>query len=260
MLRHTESIRRVELNHPRFASRHELPPLLEGLRKEKERLRASRAVLRVLTDQAIERHGFRVEAEIPTRSGILAFFGLNDASRTPTEAVLHEETRYLSRVLCSQRRPIPEGLDIVRLGTGFAEELSQLYIGTYSFYPMILDEGTVSGLLGEYPAFGVVQDGKLVSALFGIPLNFGPLTAVEYTLSATIPSARGVGLTSALALKIREDAEEKFRDPLMLAETVAAPVMHSCHDIGMSVRGVLREHYKIGIGERTYTNFYVWSL
>jgi GNAT superfamily N-acetyltransferase len=111
----------------------------------------------------------------------------------------------------------------------------------------------------RFMPYAAIERGAIVSALFGERQDFGPLTAVEFTLSATAPSARGLGLTAALAARIKAEAESAFDRPLMLAETIAAPVMRSCHDLGMKCRGVLPAHYRIGVGERLFTNLYLWS-
>jgi hypothetical protein len=262
MLLHNKALRRVELNHPRFADRSDVRRLKTVLSLERARLGASRAVLRVLTDRPEEDSGFRVEASISTRHGDLTYFGRNERDRLPDDGLLHAETRYLARTLVSPRRPVPQDHGIAPLEKDgrTAASLAELYASIYSDYPEPLDASSILGRMEGSIAYGASREGRLVAALFGCPADYGPLKTVEFTLSATLPTARGTGLTTALAAAIRAEAMRRFGDPLMLAETIAAPVMRSCRDMGMEVCGVMPEHTRIGIGANKYRNLYVWYL
>jgi hypothetical protein len=262
MFCHNPGIARVELNHGRFATASEVKSLKTVLALEMHKRKATRAVLRVLTDRPARDDGFGLEACAQTGYGNLACFGFNSPSRQPSVPVIEAELKYVAGILCQARRPPSGRFDIVRLekNAETAAELEALYSRTYARYPVPLDRSAVSARLESDIPYAVVEGGRIVSALFGSVFRYGPLTAVEFTLSATRPSRGGLGMTAELARRIREEAVERFRDPLMVAETLAGPVMRSCHDLGMYPHGVLPEHYEITIGNRTYTNFYAWFL
>ncbi|HSB46549.1 MAG TPA: hypothetical protein VLD37_00935 [Candidatus Bilamarchaeum sp.] len=262
MLAHNPRLRRIELAHPEFASCSDIERLKGVVRYEMMRSGSSRGVLRVLTEGPVKEDEFRVEAKFPAGRGELVFLGFNLPSRLPSEQTLHDETLYLAKVLCSARRPLPENLDIVRLQADqrTALDLEFLYSQTYSDYPVPLNSGVLLSRLRDSIAYGVFSKGRMVSALFGQTCHYGGIPVVEFTLSASIPSIRGIGMTTALAAKIRAEALERDGSSITLAETIAAPVMRSCHDLGMMPHGVLREHYSMTIGNKTYTNLYVWSL
>ncbi|MEW6035959.1 MAG: hypothetical protein AB1529_05070 [Candidatus Micrarchaeota archaeon] len=261
-MRFERRLMRVELCHRAFADARTVRNLKDELLGAMGDFKATRAVLRVLTEGPRGDAHFRLEANVRTHAGELAVFGCNAPERTPPEMELHRETTYLAKTLCQQRRPLRQGLGIIRLDSdrSAAEEVSALLCKTYSSHPMGLDPVSVLGYMERFICYGVLERGAIVSALFGQPHDFGPLRAVEFTLSATSKAARGTGLTTALAARIKSEAESRYERPLMIAETIAAPVMRSCHDLGMQCSGVLRSHYSIGIGERLFTNLYLWSL
>lgn len=262
MLSHNPKLKRVELAHPDFATASDVERLKSVVKYEMMRSGASRGVLRVLTEGPMREDEFRVEAVLPAGKGRIAFFGFNLPCRAPSEQTLHSETVYLAKVLCGRKRPLPENLDIVRLQADqrTAMDLEFLYSQTYSDYPVPLNSRVLLSHLRDSLAFGVFSKGRMVSALFGQTRLYAGIPLVEFNLSATLPTARGVGMTAALASRIRSEALDRNQDSVMLAETIASPVMHSCHDLGMEVRGVLREHYRMTIGNKTFTNLYVWSL
>ncbi len=262
MISFNRRLMRVELCHRSFADARTVRRLKDELLGAMHDFGATRAVLRVLTEGPRGDAHFRLEASARTHAGKLAVFGCNAPARAPSEPELHRETRYLAKILCQQRRPVPQGLEMVSLrpDRSCAEELSALLCRTYSSHPMGLDPVSVLGYMERFIGYAVLERGAIVSALFGEPHDFGPLRAVEFTLSATSEPARGIGLTAALAARIKSEAESRYERPLMIAETIAAPVMRSCHDLGMQCSGVLRSHYSIGIGERLFTNLYLWSL
>jgi hypothetical protein len=262
MLTHNPKLKRVELAYQDFAPPSEVERLKGVVRNEMMRSGSSRGVLRVLTEGPLKEDEFKVEAKFPAGKGELVFFGFNLPSRIPSERTLHSETVYLAKVICSQRRPVPNSLEIVTLyaNPGTVAELADLYSRTYADYPVPFDAQSIQSRILSSLAFGVLSKGKIVSALLGETRRYGGIPVVEFTLSATASSARGIGMTSALASRIRAEALARNPDSIMLAETIAASVMHSCHDLGMSVRGILREHYSMTIGNKTYTNLYVWSL
>jgi hypothetical protein len=261
MLSHNPKLKRIELAHPDFASPSQVERLKSVMRNEMSRTRSTRGVMRVLTDEPSGDESFRIEAKVATPKGVLTVFGFNIPPRIPDEATLHRETTYLARVLCSRNFPRND-FDIVRLKADErnATELSALYARIYSSYPVGLDRASFSKCLEDLMPYAVMEGGKITAALFGAPVRFGDLSTVEFALSAMPPSARGIDMTTALAARIRAEAIERFGDPLMLAETIAAPVMHSCNDLGMKCSGVLREHYDMVIGDKRYTNLYLWSL
>jgi hypothetical protein len=254
--------RTVQLCHERFVPASGLDSLKEALWDELLRCGATRGVLRVLTEGPVGDERFHLEASIPTPRGRLAFFGLNHPSRAPSEQVLATEMTYLSCLTESPRREIPQNLEIVRLipDRGAALELESLYASTYSDYPVPLDAESLEAHIKSSLAFAVMKGGNIVSALFGMPFRYGDITAVEFTLCATEKTVRGIGMTTALAARIQQEAMLAFDNPIMLAETIAAPVMHSCHDLGMSWRGVLLDHFPMTVGNRTFSNLHVWSL
>ena len=262
MIRHNPAISRIELNHGSFAGKSEVEGLKRVLALEKTRTKSTRAVLRVLTDDPSDGLGFSAEACVRTGQGTFAIFGSNSRSRKPDESVILAERRYIARVLASNRRPPPGNLEIVRLEARgeIAAELEALFSRTYKHYPVPLDQPAILKSLSDCIPYAVLKHGRIISALFGSIFSYGPLTAVEFTLSATKPAISGIGMTTALAGRIRAEAAERFASPLMVAETIAAPVMRSCHDLGMEPAGLLPEHYNIAIGQRTYTNFYAWFL
>ncbi len=262
MLIHNPLLSRIELNHPSYASRSDVKRLMTVLALEKARVGATRAVLRVLTEGPAGGDGFDVEATKDTPSGTLAFFGSNDRCRRPDPLTIARERSYIASVLASRRLPVPGGLEIVRLEASGAAagELESVYSRTYRYYPEPLDRAAISRKLSEWIPYAVVEGGRIVSALFGAPFSYGPLTAVEFTLCATKPSADGIGMTAALARRIRSEALSRFGESVMVAETIAAPVMRSCHSLGMEVAGVLPEHYRMSVGNRAYTNLYAWFL
>ncbi len=262
MILHNKDIARLELNHGAFATKSEVKSLKTVLSLEMGKRRATRGILRVLTENPVKDDAFGVEAYASTSHGKLVYFGLNTVARQPDVATIEAELKYVAKVLLRSKQPPPVGLDIVRLSdkTGAAAELEALYARTYAYHPEPLDERSISARLGRDMAYGVLERGKIVSALFGSVFHYGPLAAVEFTLSATKPSSMGLRMTAALASRIRTEAMERFKDPLMVAETVAGPVMRSCMELGMDIRGVLPEHYKLIIGNRTYRNFYAWFL
>ncbi len=262
MILHNRELARIELNHGSFATKSDVKSLKTVVSLEMARCKATRGVIRVLTDDPKKDDAFGIEAWVNTPHGKLVYFGLNARSRQPSIPIIDAEMRYVAKVLLSKKLEPPSSLDIVRLESRpeVAAELAALYARTYSYFPQQLDEGRVRALLSEGIPYGVLEGGKIVSALFGSVFHYGPLTAVEFTLSATKPTPLGLRMTSALAARIRAEAIERFRDPLMIAETIAGPVMRSCIDLGMDIRGVLPEHYRLSIGERTYTNFYAWFL
>jgi hypothetical protein len=262
MLSHNPKLKRIELAHPDFASPSQVERLKSVVRHEMEKSGSTRGILRVLTEGPLSEDDFNVEAKFPAKGGEIVFFGANLPSRMPSQEKLHAETLYLAQVLCRTRRPVPENLEIVPLyvNPGTVAELEELYSRTYADYPVPLDAQSIHYQLLNSLAFGMLSRGKIVSALFGETHYYGGIPVVEFTLSATMPSKRGIGMTTALASRIRAEAIARNSDSIMIAETIAAPVMHSCHDLGMLVRGVLREHYSMTIGNKTFTNLYVWSL
>jgi len=264
VLTFNEKIARVELVHPKFADAAGVERLKKTVLHEMRGFGATRGVLRVLTDKPMDDGEFVLEGTIWTEKGELAVFGCNEASRLPSEEVLERERTYLKRVVGAERRAPPVGMEIKRLecAAKTAEELELLYAAAYSWYPKTLDTKSILHSLRDSIPYAVLEEGKIVCALFGEVCRFGEVHAVELTYSASAPSAskRGIGITIALAKKIEEEARRRFRSVAIFAETIAAPVMRSCHDFGMSHRGVLREHSRIAIGERVFTNFYLWSL
>lgn len=262
MILHNRELARIELNHGSFATKSDVKSLKTVVSLEMARRKATRGVIRVLTEDPKKDDGFGIEASVDTLHGKLVYFGLNTRARQPSIPVIEAEMRYVARVLLSEKHGPPPPLDIVRLEPRpeVAAELASLYSRAYSYFPEPLDAGSLLPLLAKGIAYGVLENGRILSALFGSVFHYGPLAAVEFTLSATKPTPLGLRMTSALAARIRAEAMERFRDPLMIAETIAAPVMRSCVELGMEIRGVLPEHYKLSIGQRTYTNFYAWFL
>ncbi len=260
MIRHNAELRRLELNHASFATKSDVKSLKTVVALEMARKKATRGLIRVLTEDPKKDDAFGIEAWVNTPHGKLVYFGLNTKDRQPDIPVIEAEMRYVAKILLSKRQEPPSSLDIIRLEPEVAAELASLYSRAYSYFPEPLDERSISAMLSRDIAYGVLEGGRIVSALFGSVFHYGPLKAVEFTLSATKPTPAGLRMTSALAARIRAEAIERFRDPLMIAETIAAPVMRSCIDLGMDIRGVLPEHYKLSIGDRTYTNFYAWFL
>jgi hypothetical protein len=263
MLRHNQKLRRIELAHPDFSERSDVERLKNVLKNEMHRTGSTRAVLRAVTTDPMEDEFFRIEAKIPFGGGgTLCFFGFNTLSRRSSELIVQHETTYLAKVLVSKRRAVRDDLEIARLEAApkILRELEELLSRTYSDYPIPLDAASIGLYMNDALPFAVLEEGRIVSALFGIPSFYCGRAVVEFTLSATSPSARGVGMTTALAARIKAEAEKKYGNPVMLAETIASPVMHSCHDLGMQCCGLLREHYKISVADRTYTNLYAWWL
>lgn len=262
MFNYNPELKRVELKHNKFANLSEVHRLKTVLALEKGNFKAKRAILRVLTDKPVEDDGFVLEAKIKTEKGTLAFFGLNSPNNMPSKAVVNKERKYLAAVLSSRPRPIPTKFDIIRLEPIIetALELEKLYKSAYSFYPEPLDTNSILKLLRSGIPYAVLEKGKIVSVLFGEIFEYGELTAVEYNHSVTKSTHGGISMTTALAARIRREAIERFIDPILFAETIAAPVMYSCHQLGMEIQGILPEHYRIRTGGRDFTNFYVWSI
>ena len=262
MLSHNPKLSRIVLDHPERASASDVERLKGVVSFEMGRQGASRGLLRVLADKPPMKDArFEEEACIRTPKGFLLYLALNARGRLPSDETSAREMKYAIDVLCAPRKPL-KSYDIIRLGPDEATalEISELLSANYSSYPLALDSDSVSGYLRLGIPYAVKEDGKIVSALFGVPVRFGELDTVEFTLMATSSPMRGIDMTTALAAMIRTEAIERFGEPLMLAETIAGPVMRSCHDLGMELRGMLREHYLIGIKDRLYTNLYLWSL
>ncbi len=262
MLSFNEKILRVELIHPHFANSAKVDQLKRSLAREKERFGATRAVLRVLTEKPFGDEQFELEAKIRVPGGNIAIFGFNDSSRFPSPDTVRQETAYLARVVGTQRRTASRDLEIRRLEANrrVAEELESLYADTYSDYPKPLTTTTILKLLQDSIPYAVFENGRMVSVLFGEITEFEDVHVIELTYSATVPLKRGIGMTVALANKIGEEAEYRFHKLGIFAETIAGPVMRSCHDFGMTYQGLLREHYRIAIGDRLFTNLYLWSF
>ncbi|MFN7991002.1 MAG: hypothetical protein U0R44_02475 [Candidatus Micrarchaeia archaeon] len=262
MLQYNHLIRRVELNCPRFIPHGQLESVKNVVTHAMMKNGAVRGVFRVLTDGVQDCRPFSLESSVQTSFGLFSVYGLNLAKRPEDGLELQRETRYLAKVLCSQKRAIRKDHDIRRLGYGLAiaESLSALYSRVYSFYPVPLSPPAIMEALRSAIPYAVFDHGEPVSALLGSIRRYGELTVIEFTLSATAPSARGVGMTTALASCIVEEASGAYPSPLIVAETIAAPVMHSCHDLGMQVHGVLPGHYLMKIGRREYSNLFMWSL
>jgi len=264
LLSFNQQLNRVELVHPKFADRREVARLKSVLLREKERFGATRSVLRALTSAhvPIDDDKFKVEGRIKTPNGELSVFGFNDECRLPSPQIVAAEVAYQNKIISYERRIPPQNLEIKRLeaGSKIAEDLELVYAATYSYYPKPLDAPNILRILNEAIGYAVLQGGNIVSVLFGEIRKFDAVHTVELTYSATLPSERGAGMTVALAHKIKEEAVRRFPDPVIFAETIAAPVMRSCHDFGMSPRGVLREHFRIALGDLVFTNMYLWSL
>lgn len=273
MLTFNPKVSRVKLVHPTFADRREVSRLKSYLALEKERHGASRAVLHVLTEGPVDDERFKIEGVLPLpgdKRGEIAVFGFNDDTRhfPVSDDVLRQERAYVGRLLGEQRRSVvPSQFDIVPLHTmelsaryPVVTELERLYAATYLDYPVSLDAGSILQLFGGSIAYAVIEHGEIASVLFGDIQPFEHVHVLELTHSATLASARGSGMTVALAMKIREEAERRFGTVTLFAETICGPVMRSCHDFGMSHRGVLPGHTRIVIGDHVFTDFHLWSL
>lgn len=271
MLSHNQKLRRVVLDYPRLASPSDVERLKIVVASEMSRRKATRGLIRVLTDKPVSAGRFDEEARIPTSKGLLHYLALNHLSRMPLEETVRKESEYAVGIICARGRQEPgasapgqmaEDFRIVRLDSDrkAASALSELLLRTYSSYPVPLDPDSVSDYLKASIPYAVIGKRRMVSALVGVPARFGELHTIEFTLMASAGGESAIPMTTALAERIRAEAMERFDKPLMLAETIAGPVMRSCHDLGMELRGLLKEHYHIGIKGRTYTNLYLWSL
>ncbi len=268
MLFVNKKISRVELVHGKILDPSKNPHELRSLRAEllsaKETNHATRAVLWLITPNSPPNNicEFELEAAIPTPKGTVAFFGFNDPGRNFAKSDPTMEQQLLRRTLESPRRPIPANLDIIILPQthAIASELAALYSTIYKSYPLSLDAHTLYEKLGSSLAFAVINDGRIVSVLFEELIHFEDVSLVELTHAATAPQVRGEGMTAALANRMKLEMDKSFSEVIFFAQSIPGPVMRSCHDFGMTHRGVLRNHVEIGIGGQVFDNLHVWSL
>src|SRR5512143_175208 len=115
MIRHNPELRRLELNHGSFATASEVKSLKTVVSLEMARLKATRGVIRVLTEDPKKDDAFGIEAWVNTPHGKLVYLGLNTKAREPCIPVIEAELKYVAKVLLSKRLDPPAGLDIAKL-------------------------------------------------------------------------------------------------------------------------------------------------
>ncbi len=280
MILHNPALKRLELNYSQRATGSKVAELQSDLLDKMDGVGATRAILRVrcpLESLSAQTSSFSLEASIPLNTkDQIAFFGFNSPGRLSSNhhEIKTTEGSFLDQVCGAPRRNNSVDYTLLQITLGdrkIAEEISQLYSSTFHSFPEALDVQGVLEIMKpneNHPippiAYAVISEDRILSVLFGKIYVFGDRHAVELIYSATHPSVRGNGMTLALANAIRKDVEQQFRNPIIFAETLAAPVMRSCHDFGMNYVGFLPEHTHIetfsSSGINKFTNLYVWSL
>ena len=263
MLIHNEKLNRVSLFHGKFAERSDIERLKGVIEFEMQKVGASRGQIRFLSraHEDLDDNNFKIEGKMETRSGIIHVMGA-DLKPKPSEIQISAHYDYLSRVVSRPKRQVPVYSGIVRLGKSLetAQELESIYIEAFRGYPVSLDSKSILGYLGSSIPYAVIEDGRIVSVLFGDIYVFDTVHAIELTMCATVPSKRGIGMTAALAARIKEEAERRFPETLVFAETPCTTVMHSCHDFGMAPRGLMANYSFVVVGGRAFTDLHLWSL
>ena len=141
MILHNQELSRLELNHGRFATRSEVKSLKTVMSLEMAKRKATRGVIRVLTEDPKVDDAFGIEAWVRTPFGKLVYYGLNTTARKPCIPTLEAELRYVAKILLCRSAEPPPDLDIVRLEGqgGVAAELEALYARAYRYCPDPLD-------------------------------------------------------------------------------------------------------------------------
>ena len=271
-----------------FSGRKELVDFLNHHPEESKE--ASRTTLRIFLTVDLYREmkacpppNYGIEATIPIKGGVLAYFGKNAPSRQLSPSSSDEVAGILGEVEKIQpmrmvdAKSRVDGLGYISLrkkgewGERDLEMVAMLYGGAFSSYPIPLSVDNIRDtILGDNNVFFARDKyGRIVSLIVAEERKFKlkngeGVHLIELTDFATSGEHGGKGIGTALNMLAVSAIRRNYPDAIIYSECIATDSSANAvmAKTGMACAGLLPNHCAIGSGKRQepYDSLNVWYL